>query len=164
MRALIIASLVSAAAHAELRIAYVDMGRALEESDAGKAARKQLEAETQKRQRELDAQVEKLKQARAAFEDARKMLTADAVERRERDLQQGLRLLNDNMLKLQSELEARERAVVAPVVTRLRGAVARIADREHFVLVLDRSSVVYGPASQDITSEVIRLANAAPSP
>jgi Skp family chaperone for outer membrane proteins len=50
--------------------------------------------------------------------------------------------------------------VVAPIAARLHRAVARIAEREHFILVLERSSVVYGPPSQDITAEVIRMANA----
>ena len=40
------------------------------------------------------------------------------------------------------------------------GVVQKIAEREHFVMVLERnSSVVYGQPSLDITNEVIRTYN-----
>ncbi len=69
--------------------------------------------------------------------------------------------LQETFARLQKDLAQKEQDATRGILNKLQGVVQKIAEREHFALVLERSSsVVYGQPSLDITNEVIRMYNA----
>src|SRR5262245_40974605 len=110
--AIALTTVLGTAAYAELRYAYVDVRQVVEESDAGKAIKKKLQGEVERRQKELDAQMAELKRLRGELDKQRPILSASAIDQKERDLQQRLGLLQERMLRMQSELDAEQQAAV----------------------------------------------------
>src|SRR5262250_2560682 len=78
---------VATTARAEMRIAVVDMQRALNECDAGKKAKDQVRAKFEKAQNELKKEREDLDKARDEFEKKSILLKEDDRRDRERELE-----------------------------------------------------------------------------
>jgi outer membrane protein len=164
-------ALAPALARAEQKIGFVDLQRALNEVDEGKAAKALLKRDFDEKQKQLDgkkAEFDKLqadleKQA-VVMSDAAKKEKANELDRRARELQ-GL------FMQLQKDLSDRERDATKGIYDRMAGIVREIAEAEGFSIVLERGAgVIYAPTSLDLTNELIRKYNsrhpaaAAPAP
>ena len=148
-------------AHAEDKIAFVDLQRALEETNDGKAAKSKLKADFDKKQKELDEKQEELKKMKESFDKKQALMKPDALQKEQADLQSRFMQLQETYARLQRDLAGKEQEATRGILQRLQMVVQKIAEREHFVMVFERqSSVVWGQPSLDITNEVIRMYNA----
>ena len=154
-------AVVPAGARAEQKIGYVDLQRALNEVEEGKAAKALLQHDFAEKQKTLDgkkAEFEKLqadfeKQSVVMSEQARKDKTAD-LDRRARDLQA-------LFVNLQKDLSEREREATRGIFDRMNGIVREIAEADGFTYVFEKGAgIVYAPGSLDLTNELIRKYNA----
>jgi outer membrane protein len=152
---------VPAAARAEQKIGYVDLQRALNEVDEGKAAKALLQKDFAEKQKTLDAKKTEFEKLQADFEkqsvvmsdQARKDKTAD-IDRRARDLQA-------LFMNLQKDLSDREREATRGIFDRMNAIVREIAEADGFTYVLEKGAgIVYAPPSLDVTNELIRKYNA----
>ena len=157
---LVALALVPALAAAEQKIGFVDLHRALNEVDEGKAATALLKRDFDEKQKQLDgkkAEFDKLqadaeKQA-VVMSDAAKREKAAELDRRARELQ-GL------FMQLQKDLSEREQQATKGIFDRMSNLVREIAEAEGFSIVLEKGSgVVYAPTSLDLTNELIRKYN-----
>ena len=152
-------SAAPAPARAEQKIAYVDMQRALNEIEEGKAAKAALKREFDQKQKMLDdkkTEFEKLrndleKQSAVMSEQARKEKQAD-VEKRGMELQA-------YFVQLQKELSEREREMTRGIFEKMHGIVREIADAEGVALVVQSEALVYATPSLDLTNELVRKYN-----
>jgi outer membrane protein len=151
--------LLCSTAHADFRCAYLDTRQVMEESSAGRAIKDKLTKEAARRQKELDAEVAAFEAARAEFDKQRPMLNASAVDQKQRDLTGKLSLLQERRLKLEGELSRQQQELLTPLIHRMESVVAKIAEREHFAMVFDRTMLIFGRRALDITPEVLRALN-----
>ena len=158
---LLVVALAPALARAEQKIGFVDLQRALNEVDEGKAAKALLKRDFDEKQKQLDvkkAEFDKLqadveKQA-VVMSDAAKKDKAAELDRRARELQ-GL------FVQLQKDLSDRERDATKGIFDRMAVVVRDIAESDGFTIVLEKNAgVVYAPPSLDLTNELIRKYNA----
>src|SRR5882672_5731239 len=75
---------------ADDKIGYVDLQRALEETNDGKAAKNKLKADFDKKQKELDEKQEELKKAKEDFDKKAPMMKDDVRAKAANELQQRL--------------------------------------------------------------------------
>jgi outer membrane protein len=155
------AAQIDAAAAAESdKFAFVDLQRALEETNDGKAAKAKLKTEFERKQKELNDKTEELKKMKEALDKKSALMKEDALRKEGADLQQRFMQLQETYNRLQGELQTKEQDATRGILQKLQMVVAKIAEREHFVMVFERqSSVVWGQPSLDITNEVIRMYN-----
>jgi outer membrane protein len=147
-------------AYADDKIAFVDLQRALEETNEGKAAKNRLKADFDKKQKELDEKQEELKKAKEDFDKKAPMMKDDVKQKAAAELQQRFMQLQDTFGRLQKDLAGKEQEATRGILAKLSQVVGKIAEREKFAMVLERSSaVVWGQPSLDITNEVIRMYN-----
>lgn len=147
------------------RYAYVDLQRALEETDDGKKAKAQLKGNFDRKQKELDAKQEELKKLKEDFEKKSPLLKPEAAAKAQKDMQDRVVQLQETYTRLQRDLAAKEQEATRDIFTGLVSVVGKIAEREHFAMVFERNaSVVWGQPSLDITNEVIRVYNSTPHP
>ena len=147
-------------AHADDKIAFVDLQRALEETNDGKAAKSRLKSDFDQKQKELDAKQEELKKMKEDFDKKSALMKDDAKQKMQQDMGQRLQQLQETYARLQGDLQKKEADATRGILAKLAAVVQKIAERENFAMVLERSSsVVYGRPSLDITNEVIRTYN-----
>jgi outer membrane protein len=150
-------------ARAEIKIGYVDLQRALEETDEGKKAKAKLKSDFEKKQKELDVRQEELKKMKTELDKQASVLKPEALQQKQQELQQKLIALQETYVRLQKELQEREATETGRIFKRMSTVIAQIAQKEGVTYVLEKNTgILYAPPSLDLTNELIRMYNAAP--
>ena len=150
------------AAGAELKIAYVDVQRALNEVEDGREAKAKLKKEFDQKQRVLDQKQEELKVMKEDFDKQQMMLSAEAKQEKLNDLQKRMLEMQQLYFNLQKELTSREGEMTRGIFERMNRVLNDIAEQENYTLILERneSSILYARSYMDLTNELIRKYNA----
>jgi len=150
----------SGVARAEQKIGYVDLQRALTEVDEGKTAKSKLKAEFDKRQKQLDAEQQALKQDKEDLDKRQMAMTEDARMAKQQELMGKLQEVQQHYVKMQGELSDQERQMTQAIFTKMQGIIGQIAQSEGLTFVFDKGAgLVYAPASLDLTNDLIRRYN-----
>ena len=145
----------------EVKLGYVDLRRALYETEDGRKARANLKKDFDKKQKELDEQQEEVKKAIEDLNKKRTLLPAETVRQKEAELQERVGKVQQTYMRHQQELAGKEEEATQPIVERLQRIIGKIAAAENFTMVLDKSAgVVLAKPHLDLTNEVIRRFNA----
>lgn len=143
-----------ASAQAAPKIGWIDLQRTLAETKAGKAARDKLESEKEKKQKQVNDLKEQLKKKAEDFEKSKSILGADAVAKRERELQEEFSKLQQTFLQLQQDLARAEATVTRDIQFQAMSIVESIAKRDSYTYIVERSAVMWADPALDITAEV----------
>jgi outer membrane protein len=147
-------------AMAEAKYAFVDLQRALEETDDGKKAKAKLKADFDRKQKELDEKQEELKKMKDDLDKKSALMKPEALAGEQKKFQDRFVELQSIYARLQKDLAQKEQEATGGIFRKLQGVVGTIAEREKFAMVLEKNSaVVWGQPSLDITNEVIRMYN-----
>lgn len=143
-----------------LKIAVIDVNRILNESEAGKAARKKMEA----RYEELKKNIEKVnEEARTMKEELDKqkiLLGKEKVKEREEALAAKVGELRQLTQQGEKEMQSRQGELTREILKMVEGKIDKVVEEEKIDLLLDRSSgVVHATASLDITEKVLTRVN-----
>ena len=153
-------ALLPAAASAEQKIGYVDLQRALNEVDEGKAAKALLKRDFDEKQKQLDGKKSEFDKLQADFEKQAMVMSEQARKDKGQDLERRARELQALFVNLQKDLSDREREATRGIFDKMSQIVAEIAEADGFSIVLEKNSgLVYAPASLDLTNELIRKFN-----
>jgi outer membrane protein len=145
----------------ETKLGFVDLRRALAETEEGRKAHTSLKKEFDKKQKELDEQQEEVKKAIEDLNKKRTLLPADTVRQKEAELQERVGKVQQTYMRHQQDLAAKEEEATQPIVERLQRIIGKIAVAENFTMILDKSAgVVFAKPHLDLTNEVIRRFNA----
>ncbi len=136
------------------KVAFVDLQRTLSETNVGKAAKKRLENKKKKQQRALDKDQKALKKAASQLETQRMMLKPEVIKQRERELQEKYVKLQETYMKLQQGLVAEEGKLVSEIFAKAAPAIKAVAQKNGYVMVLDKSMVLWAGSGLDITDAV----------
>ena len=158
----VLLSLFARPVHAEdVKLATVDLRRALAETEEGRKARATLKKDLDKKQKELDEQQEEVKKAIEDLNKKRTLLPAETVRQKEAELQERVSKVQQTYMRHQQDLAGKEEEATKPIVERLQRIIAKIAAAENLTMVFDHNmGVVYAKPHLDITNEVIRRFNA----
>jgi outer membrane protein len=153
----------SAAAAQQIKIAYVDLQRALNSVEDGKKAKSELKGMFDQRQKKLDSEQEELKKFKEALE---KELQSDLLgeeKKREKmiDYQRRFYELQNLYLQLQKELSTAEAERTKKIFGRFQEVLQEIGLKEGYTIILEKteSSVLWAPKSLDITDQLIQNYN-----
>jgi len=151
------------AARAEMRVAVVDMQRALNECDAGKKAKDQVRGKFEKAQNELKKEREDLDKARDDFE--RKSITMKEDDRRDRERELENRTLDFKRKyeDMQRDLKRTDAELTSGIVEQLYGIVSDYGKQQGYTLILEASSgLLYADKALDITDAIVKIHNSSP--
>jgi outer membrane protein len=153
-------ALAPALARAEQKIGFVDLQRALNEVDEGKAAKALLKKDFDEKQKQLDGKKTEFDKLQADLEKQSVVMSDAAKKEKANELDHRARELQGLFMQLQKDLSDRERDATKGIYDRMAGIVREIAEAEGFSVVLERGAgVVYAPNSLDLTNELIRKYN-----
>lgn len=156
-----ILALLPSVALAEGKYAFVDLQRALEETEEGKAAKQKLKTDFERKQKELDGKQEELKKMKEDLDKKAAIMKPEALAGEQKKFQERFVELQQVYARLQKDLAEKEQQATSGIFRKLQSVVGNIAEREKFSMVLEKNSaVVWGQPSLDITNEVIRMYNA----
>lgn len=146
---------------AEMRIGYVDMQRALNESDAGKKAKVVMESEYGKFQTEIAERRKELQDFQETLQKQGMMLSESARKEKEREYQNKLKEFKRWGEDRQGELKQKEMELTKTALQGLTATVRKLGEGEKFTLILEKNEAVilYASGAIDLTDRVIALFN-----
>lgn len=148
---------------AEMKVAYVDLQKALVECDAGKAAKANMGKRVKEFQTTAQQRQQNLKDLNAELEKKKLMLSADARAEKERDYQQQTKDFQRFIKDAQEELQREEGMLGREILEGLGKVIKQIGDKEGYTLVLEKSNgaLLYADESIDVTNKVVAAYNKA---
>jgi outer membrane protein len=144
------------------KLGYVDLRRAVDETDEGKAARASLKKDFDEKQKQLDVRRDDFEKAQQEFEKQAVVMSDQAKRDKAGELERKARELASLFQQLQTDLSKREGEAMRGIIDRMTGVVREIAEADGFTIVFERNDagIMYAPASLDLTNELIRKYNA----
>jgi outer membrane protein len=151
--------LAAPAASAQMKIAVVDVQRAVMETEDGLRAQATLKKLFDRRQHELDARQDELKRARDDIEKQAKVLSKEALQRRMNEWQQSMAELQGVFMEFNKELQKEQNKMTQPILNRVLSVLRQVAAQDGYDAILERNAVPYARTDLDITDRVIQRYN-----
>jgi outer membrane protein len=151
---------LAAAARAQpMKLAYVDVQRAIQETEEGKTARNRLKSEFDQRRAQVDKKSVDLEKMQQEYEKQAPVLSEEAKRKKQEEFQKALLDARKSAGDLQEDMNRQEQQAMGNILQRLQQVVAEIAERESLSFVMDKGTLLFAPAAADITNEVVRRYN-----
>lgn len=147
---------------AQVRVAVVDLQRALNETEDGRQAKAQLKRLFKRRQQTLDERQAELKTLKEDIEKQKNVLSREALQKRLDEYQKAFVELQTTYVEFQRELAQKEGELTKGIVERMERILRRVGQAEGYSLILERgeAGVVWVPTNLDLTDNVIQRYNA----
>ena len=145
----------------EVKIGVVDLMRALNESDAGKKAKTDLEGLIKGKQVQLDVKGKEIEKLKGEVEKQSSVLSAEARKSREEELERMLRDYQRLVSDSQAEVKKKESEVTGGIIREIRAVVDKIGEEGGYTLVIENAEgiILYSKKDLDLTDSVIKRYN-----
>jgi outer membrane protein len=158
--ALMIGMAASATAHADVRLAYVDIQRALNECRAGKAAKTQFRGRIERLQGQLEGEQSEVERLKRELEQKGSLMQPDQRQNLEEDYEKKLRHFQDDYKNSRDELQEKDNQVTGAIVRDLATVVREIGAKNGYTMVMEKGTLLWAIPATDITDQVIRAYDA----
>lgn len=147
---------------AEVKVAVVDMQRALNQTKDGKQAKAQLKRLFKRRQQSLDKRQNDLKKMKQDIEKQREVLSRTELQSRLEEYQKAFVELQTTYVEYQRELAQKEGQLTKGILARMQSILRTIGRDEGYTLIVESNEggVVWAPNDLDLTSDLVRRYNA----
>jgi outer membrane protein len=159
--------LLGASARAEMRVAVIDVQRAVMQTEDGLRAQATLKKLFDSRQQELNKRQQELGKQKEDIDKQSKVLSQGALQKKVDDWQKQMVELQTTFVEYNKELEKKQKELTDPIFERVLGAIKRIAGTDGYDLIVDRATVAFARGDLDLTDRVIQISNgsnASPTP
>ena len=149
-------------AEAQGKIAVVDLQRAINETEEGRAAKNKLKKLFKRRQKDLDAKQTAIKQMKESIETQRNVLSRDALQKKLEEYQKAFVDLQTVYVDYQRELSIKEAELTKDIIASMQRILRRIGQKNGYQLILERNEagVIFVPTNLDLTDLLIQKYNA----
>ena len=143
---------------AEMKLGYVDLQRAIQETGAGKKAKAELEKEINKKKAEIEKLEKDLQKMGEDLEKKAMVLSDDMRAQKQQEFQQEMMKYRELAQKSQMELQKQERDLTMPIIKKLREIIEEIAKKEQYSMILEKAEqgVIWAQKDLDLTDRLIK--------
>ncbi len=134
-----------------MKIGFIDVQRAISESQAGKRAKDRFQAQVKKAEADLLKEKQELERLKSELDKKGPLLKEDERRNLEGDLQRRYVNYQRTMTDQQQELRQKEGEMTGDILKELEKIVNEVGKAEKFTLILERSQILY--SDQAIDSE-----------
>ena len=156
---LIFSTFGAVARAAETKIGHVDMQKALNESEAGKAAKVVMETEYKNIQNEIAQREKDLQALQETLQRQGMMLSEKGRKEKEREFQIKMKEYNRWREDRLNEFKQKERDFTKAALKGLGMVVRKLGEDENFTVILEKGHAIYISEKIDLTDRVIQIFN-----
>ena len=155
------ATMFGATAFAEgLKVAVIDVNRVLNESEAGKDAKKKMEARYEELKKKIDAKNDEAKKLKDELDKQKILLGKEKLKEREDALKTKVDELRQLTQESEKEMQGRQGEMTREILKVIETRLDKFIADEKIDLVLEKSAgVIHANPSLDITAKVLELVN-----
>jgi outer membrane protein len=144
-----------------LKIGFVDLVRALNESESGKKAKADLEFLIKSKQVAIDEKGKTIEKGKNDLEKQTSVLSQEARKTKEEELERLIREYQRLVSDSQSEVKKKEGELTGDILKEIRSIVQKIGQDEAYTLILENAEgqILYSKKEIDLTDVVIKKHN-----
>jgi outer membrane protein len=144
-----------------IKIGSVDLVKALNDSDAGKKAKTDLEFLIKTKQSSLDEKGKAIEKTKSEIDKQASVLSADARKSKEEELERMIRDYQRLVTDSQNEVKKKEGEFTLDIIKELRQIIEKIGADEGFTIILEggEGQIIYAKKEIDLTDTVIKKHN-----
>ncbi len=144
-----------------VKIGYVDLRVALNESDSGKKAKAELESVIKTKQAAIDEKGKTIDRMKQELEKQASALSADAKKSKEDEIERLVRDYQRLVQDAQNDVKKKESEITGSILKELRDVVDKIGQADGYSLILENVEgiILYSRKDLDITDRVIKNYN-----
>jgi len=141
-----------------LKIAYVDIQKALNLSEAGKAAKKQITLEVERMRKTFAGKQKELEKLKEDLEKRGMVLSEAAREEKAREYQAKARDLQRMERDYPDELQRKDRELTESILRKLEVVVRKMGEEGKYTFILEKNQggLIYAADALDLTDELIK--------
>jgi outer membrane protein len=158
--ALLMGMAATTTAYADVRLAYVDVQRALNECRAGKQAKTQFRGRIERLQGQLEGEQSEVERLKRELEQKGSLMQPDQRQNLEEDYEKKLRRFQDDYKNSRDELQEKDNQVTGAIVRDLATVVREIGSKNGYTMVMEKGTLLWAIPATDITDQVIRAYDA----
>lgn len=145
----------------KLSIAVVDMQAAILQTEEGKAAKVKIEKDAQSKRDALIKQQEDLNQLGQEFQTQQSVLSEESKLERQKEIQNKMQALRTAQISFEQEVRRKEMEETQKIIESLQKIIDEMSRKKGFDFVFERNAgaLLYAPAVEDITDEVVKVYN-----
>ncbi|HYA26416.1 MAG TPA: OmpH family outer membrane protein [Thermodesulfovibrionales bacterium] len=143
------------------KVAYVDLRVALNESDAGKKAKIELESLIKSKQSVIDEKGKNIEKMKADLDKQSSVLSAEAKKSKEDEVERLVRDYQRLVQDSQNEVKKKEGELTGSIIKELREVVEKIGQDDGYSLILENVEgiILYSRKDLDITERIVKIYN-----
>lgn len=153
------ATLFGTSASAQMKMAVVDVQRAVMQSEDGLRAQATLKKLFDSRQQELNKRQTDLQKQKEEIDRQKTVLSQQALQKKVDDWQKEMVELQTTFVEYNKELEKKQKELTDPIFERVLGSIKRLAGQDSYDLIVDRATVAFARGDLDLTDRVIQISN-----
>lgn len=159
--ALMAVAALPARASAQTKIAYVDLRKALNDTEDGRKAMNRLSKLKEDLQTKINQKEQAILKMKEDIEKQQNVLAKEALQKRAQEYYQAITELQQNYTQFQRDLVKQEAEETKAILEKLRDIVSRMGKSDNYIMILDISSgaVAWAPAHLDLTDKLIQQYN-----
>lgn len=143
-----------------IKVAVIDVNKVLNESDAGKVAKKKMEDRYGELKKQIDTKNEEARKMKEDLDKQKILLGKEKLKEKEDALNGRVAELRQLTQEAEKEMQKRQSEMTRDILKVIEGQVDKIVKDEKIDLVLERTSgVIHFDPSMDITGKVLDLVN-----
>ena len=157
-------TLLGRPASAQMKMAVVDVQRAVMQTEDGLRAQATLKKLFDSRQQELNKKQVDMQKQKEEIDKQSHVLSQAALAKKVDDWQKQMVEIQSTFVEYNKELEKKQKELTDPIFERVIGVIKRVAGADGYDLIVDRNTVAYARSDPDLTDRVIQMANGGPAP
>jgi outer membrane protein len=155
---------LSVPAHAQIKLAYVDVQRALNECEAGKRAKTEFQGKIQALDSKLQREQNEVQSLKDEIEKRGMLMQPDQRQNLQDEYIKKAKDLDRNLKDARDDLQRQDNEVTGKILHDLGIIIRNLGEQSGYTMVLEKGSILWGSSNLDITDQVIRNYNATHSP
>jgi outer membrane protein len=143
----------------DIKIAFVDLQRALINSESGKEAKKKLKQEFEKLKRNLDEAKEEIVKLDELLKKQAMMLTDEIRREKEKELERKYRNIQRMDKDYTYEYQQKEKELTQKIFIQLTEIIRDLGEKKKYTVIFEKKLLLYVSDSLDLTNEIIKMHN-----
>jgi len=148
----------SEASPVTVKIGYVDLQKALNDSYAGQRAKKTMTDLITAKQKSVDDKASEIERLRSEIDKQATVLSPEVKKQKEERLEREIRDYQRMVRDTQEELQKKEADLTNSIIKDLRDIVKKIGEEEGYTIILEQAEgiILYSSPDYDLTEKVIK--------
>lgn len=152
----LLAIAAASTARAEVKLAYVDIQRALNDCRNGKAAKTEFRGRLQRVQSQLQGEQSEVQRLKDELEKKGPLMQPEQRQSLEQQYTRKLRDFQDDYKNTRDTLQQKDNEITGAIVRDLTTIVRQIGQKNGYTMVMEKGNLLWATPTTDITDDVIR--------